>query len=107
MPVWHGYVEFREIQDVKGTSVRALRAERLSRTPDVVLTSPDEVAAWITAQRVVRRREADGFAESYNACSDDRPSINRSLARQGRSVYASVRLSRHKSAYLAAEVVPR
>lgn len=100
---WHAYAEQRELTD-KGRRADG-RDERLERTPDAVLSSPEEVASWMSAQTALLTKKADAEGRSWNALSGDRGSISRGTAAKGRSVYSTVRLSTTTTVDLCAEVV--
>jgi hypothetical protein len=90
-PRWLGYVEEHDIadDDRRGEG----RAQRLTRPPEAVLTTPDEVAAWVSAQIAHHGGRADHDARQRNSLIGDRSSVNRSVAAKGGSVYASLHLS--------------
>ncbi|HEX3650219.1 MAG TPA: hypothetical protein VHV49_17460 [Pseudonocardiaceae bacterium] len=68
------------------------------------LTTPDEVAQWITAQAVLQTKQADDAARQRNSLIGDRSSVNRSVAAKGGSVYASLHLSGSRMVDLCVEI---
>jgi hypothetical protein len=102
-PVWYAYVEEHQLADA-GRRVEG-RDERLARTPDAVLGSPDEVAQWITSEVARHGKGADDHARTLNGLMGDRGSVNRSVASKGGSVYATVHQSATGTIDLCAEIV--
>ncbi|HEX5407200.1 MAG TPA: hypothetical protein VFX16_33400 [Pseudonocardiaceae bacterium] len=99
---WLGYIEEHELTD---TDRRAEgRAARLANTPAAVLSTPDEVAQWITAEMAHQNKRADEDARQVNGLMGDRSSVNRSVAVKGSSVYATVRISSTITVDLCAEI---
>lgn len=92
MTQWNGYVERHDMTDTD----RKLngRQARLAREPEITLSSPEEVSNWISRRLVELAKSADADAQAKNNLVNHPDNVYRSAARQGRSVYASVQVSR-------------
>jgi hypothetical protein len=92
MTQWSGYVERHNITDAD----RKLngRHERLARDPEITLFSPEEVSSWISRKLVELAKSADVDAQAKNNLMPHPDNVYRSTAKQGRSVYASVHVTR-------------
>ena len=104
MTLWHAYTERHTLTDAGRKSDG--RDARLERNPDEVITDPEQVAAWVSAQRALLGKSADDDGRRWNGLTSDQASINRSLARKGKSVYASVRLTTTEVMDICVEAVP-
>jgi hypothetical protein len=104
MTLWHAYTERHTLTDSNRKAEG--RDARLGRTPDEVIHDPEQVAAWVSAKLAMLGRAADDDGRRWNALTTDQASINRSLARKGKSVYASVRLTTTEVVDICVESVP-
>lgn len=101
--MWRGYVERRNVHDEDRKREGA--GERLGRSPTAVLTSPDEVSEWVSAQLAQLGKDADAWAQEKNGLVIQPGNVLRSTARRGSSVYASVRASQTEVWDVCAEIV--
>lgn len=104
MTLWHAYTERHTLTDTERKAEG--RETRLSRTPDEVIHDPEQVAAWVSTQIGLLGKSADDDGRRWNSLTGDHASINRSLARKGKSVYASVRLTTTEVVDICVEAVP-
>jgi hypothetical protein len=102
MTQWSGYVERRNITDAD----RKLNGQhaRLAREPEITLFSPEEVSNWISRKLVELAKSADTDAREKNNLITHSESVYRSTAQQGRSVYASVHVTRTEVFDVCAEL---
>ncbi|MCP2169249.1 hypothetical protein [Goodfellowiella coeruleoviolacea] len=85
---WHGYVEHTSLDAAPS------RQERLERTPEEVLSTPEEVAAWLEVN--LRGATAPPGTEGKKGAKDlrdfsDSRQVHLSLASRGESIYTGVR----------------
>lgn len=100
--MWHGYVEQHTLTDPDRKAAGA--AQRLTREPEVLLSSPDEVAEWIGATRAQLAKGTEGSAAMRNALMVSHSGSLRGVARRGGSVYSSLHATADKVWDICAEV---
>ncbi|MBV8539561.1 MAG: hypothetical protein JO063_06200 [Pseudonocardiales bacterium] len=102
MAQWNGYVEHHDMIDAD----RKLdgRHARLAREPEITLSSPEEVGNWISRKLVELARLADADAQMKNKLMTHPDNVYRSAAKQGRSVYTSVHVTRTEVFDVCAEL---
>ncbi|KAA2262963.1 hypothetical protein F0L68_10895 [Solihabitans fulvus] len=84
---WHAYVEHTSLDSASP------RQERLERTPEEVLTSPTEVAAWleVNLRSATKPEEAGKKRTKDERDFSDSNQVHASLASKGESIYTGVR----------------
>jgi hypothetical protein len=102
MTQWNGYVERHDITDAD----RKLngRHARLAHESEVTLSSPEEVSNWISRKLVELVKSADADAQAKNRLMTRPDNVYRSTAKQGRSVYTSVHVTRTEVFDVCAEL---
>lgn len=102
MTQWNGYVERHNITDAD----RKLNGQyaRLAREPEITLSSPEEVSNWISRKLVELAKSADADAQTKNNLMTHPDNVYRSTAKQGRSVYTSVHVTRTEVFDVCAEL---
>jgi hypothetical protein len=101
--MWHGYVERHELSGAGRKQDGA--ATRTTREPEVVLHTADEVAEWMERTRSVLAKDADEDAQRKNGLLTAPDKTRRGVARQDRSVYATVHATRDEVWDVCAEKV--
>lgn len=101
---WHAYAEPHQLVD-PGRKLDGA-ADRVNRSPDAVLHTPDEVADWIARHTVLLAKDADADGRRLQGLMADTIRLNASTAARGLSTYASVRLSLTDVVDLCVEAVP-
>ncbi|MGH3429140.1 MAG: hypothetical protein ACRDQZ_16495 [Mycobacteriales bacterium] len=102
MTQWNGYVERRDMTDAGRK--RDGQHVRLACEPEITLSSPEEVSSWISRKLVELAKSADADAQAKNKLMTHPDNVYRSTAKQGRSVYASVHVTRTEVLDLCAEL---
>ena len=102
MTEWNGYVERHDMIDAD----RKLNGQRtrLAREPEITLSSPEEVGNWMSRKLVELAKLADADAQMKNKLMTHPDNVYRSTAKQGRSVYTSVHVTRSEVFDVCAEL---
>lgn len=102
MTQWNGYVERHDMIDAD----RKLNGQhaRLAREPEVTLFSPEEVSTWMSRKIVELAKLADADAQMKNKLMAHPDNVYRSTAKQGRSVYTSLHVTRSEVFDVCAEL---
>ncbi|MBB5956512.1 hypothetical protein FHS29_003098 [Saccharothrix tamanrassetensis] len=84
---WHAYVEHTSLDHASP------RQERLERTPEEVLTTPAEVAAWleVNLRSATKPEEAGKKRTKDERDFSDSNRVHASLASAGESIYTGVK----------------
>ncbi|MGH3828496.1 MAG: hypothetical protein ACRDQX_15195 [Pseudonocardiaceae bacterium] len=102
MTQWNGYVERRDMTDADRK--RNGQHARLGREPEITLSSPEEVSNWMSRKLAELAKSADAEAQAKNKLMTHPDNVYRSTAKQGRSVYTSVHVTRTEVFDVCAEL---